>query len=112
LREEHPQVEWSGLLLTGNVIAEVPDLVTDLSDGVLSHRFRHDDSVWGARVLIFCNPGSVFRRSNEHAERRIEDVNVDFHFDDLLDNLPTSPVAFIHAGFNHMKTLRRATPNG
>ena len=39
-------------------------------------------------------------------------VDLNFHFNNLLDNLPTSPVAFIHAGFNHMKTRRRATPNG
>ena len=41
-----------------------------------------------------------------------EYLHLDFRFEDLLDNLPTSPVAFIHAGFNAMKTLRRATPNG
>lgn len=38
-------------------------------------------------------------------------VNPDFRFGELLDNLLTSPDAFIHAGFNHMKTLRMATPN-
>jgi hypothetical protein len=43
---------------------------------------------------------------------RQDELNPDFRFGDLLDNLLTSPDAFIHAGFNHMKTLRRATPNG
>jgi hypothetical protein len=31
------------------------------------------------------------------------ELNLDFHLDDLLDNILTSPDAFIHAGFNHMK---------
>jgi len=39
-------------------------------------------------------------------------VNLDFHFDDLQDNLLTSSDAFIDAGSNVMKTLRRSAPNG
>jgi len=51
---------------------------------------------------------SVFAR----CEVRYLSLTLDFHFDDLLDNLPTSPDAFIHMGSNVMKTLRRSTPNG
>jgi hypothetical protein len=39
-------------------------------------------------------------------------LSLDFHFRDRLDNLLTSSDAFIHAGSNVMKTLRRLTPNG
>jgi|GEM_PF-5980010 len=49
---------------------------------------------------------------NESLRKLVADLNLDFHFDDLLDNLLTSPDAFIHAGSNVMKTLRRSTPNG
>jgi hypothetical protein len=39
-------------------------------------------------------------------------LNPDFHFHDLPDNFLASPDAFIHAGFNVMKALRRSTLNG
>jgi len=45
-------------------------------------------------------------------EAILGDLYLDFHFDDLLDNLLASPDAFIHASSNVMKTLRRSTPNG
>jgi hypothetical protein len=39
-------------------------------------------------------------------------ITLDFHFHHLLDNLPGSSGAFIHAGLNAMKTLKRTIPNG
>ena len=44
--------------------------------------------------------------------RPMNQVYLDFRFCDLLDNLLTSSDAFIHAGFNVMKTLWRSIPNG
>ena len=39
-------------------------------------------------------------------------MNLDFHFVHLLDNLRRLSDAFVHGGFNVMKTLWRSTPNG
>jgi hypothetical protein len=54
-------------------------------------------------------PGApVWRPHGKFKQQAIQD----FHFDELLDNFLTSPDAFIHAGFKHRNTLRRATANG
>ena len=39
-------------------------------------------------------------------------VDPHFRFEQLLDNSLMASDAFIHAGFNVIKTLRRSTPNG
>jgi hypothetical protein len=55
-------------------------------------------------------PGNCLKEARP--TRLFKALYLDFHFRDLLDNLLTSPDAFIHAGSNVMKTLWRSTPNG
>src|SRR5437868_5716348 len=75
LRKEHPQIEGDRLLLTGEIIAEIPSLAADLCGGIVSHGFRNSDAAPGMRLFIFRNGRSLLRLPNEQPERRIEDLN-------------------------------------
>ena len=65
-----------------------------------------------AIALIACALSCLLPLSAADLASEVEQLNLDFHFATLLDNLLTSSDAFIHAGSNVMKTLWRSTPNG
>jgi hypothetical protein len=69
------------------------------------------------RATLFFEQGHDFAFSHGGASREARPWSIlviipHFRFEQLLDNPLMASDAFIHEGFNVIKTLRRSTPNG